>query len=271
MRKPLVSVIVPTFNSEEFLDMCLGSIRAQIYPNIELIVVDNYSKDKTKEIGEKYADLFLLKGSERSAQINFGALHARGKYVYRVDSDFVLEPCVIEEAVAKCEEQGYDAIAVHNTSDSTISFWSKVRKLERDCYAEDELNIAVRFFRKDVFEKVGGFNEKLVAAEDYEFHNRFLRHGFAFSRIKSKEVHVGEPESLLEVAEKHYYYGRTLRQFLKSNSMRGMRQIYPVRPAFVKNGGNFVRHPILTAGFIVYQIARYISAGLGFLVGEISR
>ena len=76
--KPLVSVVVPTFNSERFLEKCLKSIRMQTYRNVEVIVVDNFSKDRTREIAEKCADLVLLKGYERSAQVNFGVRYAHG-------------------------------------------------------------------------------------------------------------------------------------------------------------------------------------------------
>ena len=269
--KPLVSVVVPTFNSERFLERCLRSVRGQTYPNVEVIVVDNYSRDKTREIAKKYADLVLLKGGERSAQVNFGVRYARGKYVYRVDSDFVLEPTVIEEAVRKCEVEGFDAVCVHNTSDPTVSFWARVRKLERDCYADDELNVAARFFRKDVFEAVGGFDENLVAGEDYDIHNRLLEKGFKIGRIESQEIHIGEPGSLWEIAKKHYYYGQTIGRFIRTNPRRGLKQLTPIRPAFIKHWKEFIRHPILTLGFIVYQIIRYLSAGLGFLASRVRK
>jgi len=264
-QKPLVSVIVPTLNSERFLERCLTSIRRQTYSNIEVIVVDNYSTDKTREIAEKYADLVLLKGPERSAQVNFGVKYARGKYVYRVDSDFVVEPFVVEEAIRKCEIECFDAICVHNTSDPSASFWARVRKLERDCYFYDKLNVAARFFRKDVFERIGGFDERLVAAEDYDLHNRLVKHGFKIGYIKSKEIHIGEPESLSEIAKRHYYYGKTLKNFIAMNSVRGIEQISPIRPAFIRNWKRFTECPSLTFGFLVYQVVKYFSAGLGFL------
>jgi len=267
--KPLVSVVVPTFNSERFLEKCLGSVRAQTYPDIEVIVVDNYSVDRTMKIARKYADLVLLKGSERSAQVNFGVKHARGEYVYRVDSDSILEPNVVEEAVKKCELEGFDAVCVHNTSDPSVSFWARVRKLERDCYADDELNVAARFSRKEAFERVGGLNENLVAAEDYDLHNRMLKHGFRIGHVKSKELHIGEPRSLLEAARKHYYYGKTVRKFVDANPERGMKQISPIRPAFIRNRKKFAKQPILAIGFVIYQLVKYISAGLGFLVTEV--
>jgi len=67
------------------------------------------------------------------------------------------------------------------------------------------LNVVAQFLRKDVFEKVGAFNERLVAAEDYDLHNRLLRHGFRIGYIKSKEIHIGEPRCLLEIARDYYY------------------------------------------------------------------
>lgn len=263
--KPLVSVVVPTFNSEGFLERCLASVRGQTYPNIEVIVVDNYSTDRTREIAKKCADLVLLRGKERSAQVNFGVRHARGKYVYRVDSDFVLEPTVVEEAVRKCEVEGFDAVCIHNTSDASVSFWARVRKLERDCYADDELNVAARFFKKEVFEKIGGFNERLVADEDYDFHNRLLGSGYKIGKIKAQEIHVGEPKSLSEIAKKHYYYGKMIGEFLEANAGRGVKQLNLIRPAFIKHRKEFAEHPSLTLGFIVYQLVRYFSAGLGYL------
>lgn len=265
MNRPLVSVIVPTFNSERFLEKCLASVRAQSYPNIEVIVVDNHSKDRTREIAGKYADLVLLIDSERSAAVNLGVRHARGEYVYRVDSDSVVEPNVVDEAVRKCEIEGFDAVCVHNTSDPSVSFWARVRKLERDCYADGGLHVAARFFRKGVFEKIGGFNEDLVAAEDYDLHNRLLKHGFRIGHVESKETHIGEPQSLSEIAKKHYYYGKTVKAFVKVNTERGMKQISPVRIAFIRHWKDFVKNPILASGFFLYQIVKYMSASFGYI------
>jgi len=189
-RKPLVSVVVPTFNSEHFLERCLRSIREQTYPNIEIIVVDKGSSDRTVEIAKGFGvRVYVIDAYERCSQMNYGVRRAKGKFVYIVGSDFVLEPTVVEEAVRKCEMEEFDAVCVHNTSDSSVSFWARVRKLERDCYAGDELNVAARFFRKDVFERVGGYDEELVAAEDYDLHNRLLKAGFKIGYVRAKEVH----------------------------------------------------------------------------------
>lgn len=272
MDEPLVSVVIPTYNSEKILAKCLESIKNQTYKNIEIIVVDKNSRDKTTEVAKSYgAKVFVMNASERSVQKNFGVKLSRGKYVYIVDSDFIVEPEVIEEAVKKCENENYDAICIHNTSDPTISFWSKVRKLERDCYRDDELNVAARFFKREIFEAIGGFNELLVAGEDYDLHNRLLEGGFKVGRIKAQEIHIGEPKNIWEIAKKHYYYGKTIGEFIKANPQKGIRQLSPIRPAFIKHWKEFTRHPILSLGFVIYQSIRYFSAGLGFLVNKVRR
>ena len=264
-KTDVVSVIIPTRNSGQTIEKCLKSIRQQSYPHIEVIVVDNFSTDNTREIAKKFADTILLRGPERSTQVNFGVKHATGKYVYRVDSDFVVEPDVVKEAFIKCGKEGFDAVCVHNVSDSSVSFWSRVRKLERDCYAGDELNVAVRFLRKNIFNAVNGFDERLIAAEDYDLHNKILEHGYKVGAIKSKELHIGEPKTLREIVIKNYFYGKIIRKFLKANPQRGRKQISPVRLAFVRNWREFLNQPLLTLGFFIYQTVKYSSASLGYM------
>ncbi len=77
---PLVSVIVTTKNEERNIENCLKSIRNQTYKNIEIIVVDNNSDDRTKEIAKKYTAQVFNHGPERSAQRNLGAERAESKY-----------------------------------------------------------------------------------------------------------------------------------------------------------------------------------------------
>ena len=267
-RRPLVSIVIPTYNSARTLGRTLESIARQTYGNIEVIVVDKGSSDSTVDVARSFGARVLVVGaSERSEQKNVGAREARGDYLYFVDSDFILEPGVVEEAVDKCEVEGYDAVLIHNTSDPTVSFWARVRKFERDFYMGDRLNVAVRFMRRDVFFSVGGFDEGLVAGEDYDLHNRIVRAGYRIGEIRSREIHIGEPRSLLEVARKHFYYGKTIGRFIAKNGRRGVAQLSPVRPSYLKQWRRFFDDPLVTVGFIVYQAVRYSSALAGLLAG----
>ena len=266
--KPLVSVIIPTKNSARTLTQCLESVKNQDYPNIEIIVVDNHSTDTTLEIAKGYTGNVYIASPERSSQVNYGVNKASGKYIYRVDSDFVLEPQIITEAVSEAEFFNHAAILIHNTSDHTVSFWAKVRKFERDMYDSDDLNVAVRFVRKDSFLDVGGFDPNLVYGEDYDFHNRVAKK-YTIGRIRPKEIHLGEYKSLREIARVNYYYGKTAPLFLKKNSSRGLRQVSPIRKVYLKHYKNFFRHPYLSVGFLVYQVVRYSAGGLGVLVSAL--
>lgn len=267
-KQPLVSVVIPTFNSESFLEKCLSSLKRQTYRMLEIIVVDNYSNDKTRQIAKKYGAKIYLKGTERSAQVNFGAEKSSGEYIYRVDSDFVLQPNVIREAVESCEKCGYDAIVIHNTSDPTVSFWARVRKAERDCYKDDELNVAARFWKKEAFITVGGFDETIVAGDDYDLHNRLVKNGFKIGRIKAEETHIGEPKTLAEIVRTYYYYGKNIRRFIGENPKKALRQLSPLRESYVKGISNFFSDPILIVGFIIYQFVKYAAATIGIISRE---
>src|SRR5207245_3206454 len=95
----LVSVIMPTRNSARTIRKCLESVCGQTYRNFEIVVVDNFSSDSTVRIAREYADLVLLTGPERTSQVKLGAANSKGDFIYKIDSDFVLEPYVLEKAV----------------------------------------------------------------------------------------------------------------------------------------------------------------------------
>ena len=260
----MVSIIIPTKDSSATIQSCLNSIKNQTYKNIEIIVVDNFSKDGTQQIARSFTDMIFTINPERSTQVNYGVEKASGKYIYRVDSDFVLDNNVVWEAVNLAESKNYGAILIHNTSDPSVSYWAKIRKFERDMYDTDETNVAVRFIRRDIFISLGGFDSELSFGEDYDLHNRIIAK-YPIGKISAKELHLGEYKTLLEVAKRNYYYGKFVRRFLKRNKSRGIKQLNPFRGTYFSNLDKFVKNPYLTIGFIVYQIVRYVSGTLGFL------
>ena len=197
--------------------------------------------------------------------MNFGCSKARGKYLYRVDSDFILGPSIISECVDLCEREKLDGVAIHNTSAPNLGFWAEVRRLERNSYTDDDLIVAVRFFTKKSWEIVGGFDETLYGPEDYDFHNRFEEAGFAWGRIGSWEVHLGEPRSLRDVWRKHYFYGKQMYYYVKKHPKRGRQQLWPFRISFIRHWKSFVTHPALAAGLIIYWLVKFTSGGLGYV------
>jgi len=258
----LVSIIIPTYNSAAHLERCLQSVKEQTYENIEIIVVDRDSHDATIEIAQRYARV-VQGGQERSSQFNLGASLARGDYFYRIDSDFELEPKVVEACVAAINA-GADMVAIPNRSVGE-RYWQRVRQLERDAYLNDELIVAARFWCREAFEAVSGFDETLVACEDYDLHNRMIAAGYQFTRIAPGELHLGEPISLGEYARKAFYYGPSTWRYMRKFPRRAAKQMFPVRPAFIRNWRQLGRKPNLLLGLVILKIVQYLASGLAVL------
>lgn len=265
--RPLVSVIIPTCNSVATLRRCINSVREQTYESIEIIVVDNHSTDGTLELAGELADLAITAGNERSAQTNAGVRAAQGEWIYRVDSDFLVERDVVSEAIATALTENFDAILVHNESDPTVSRWARARAFERAMYRGDDTNVATRFLKKSLFERVGGFDESLIAGEDYDLHQRVLDAGARMGRVEASELHLGEPRSLREVIEKHFFYGREMRRYTAKHGKKTVAQLSPVRPAFLSSWRTLLRHPLRTAEMSIYLVVKYVAGGAGFVLG----
>jgi glycosyltransferase involved in cell wall biosynthesis len=129
-----ISVIVPTKNSSRTLEVCLKSIINQSYKDVELIVIDNSSRDRTLEIAQKYTDKVLQMGPERSAQRNYGVANSTGEYVLVIDSDMELTPDVLKQCVEKLNNKlSVHALIVSEESVGT-GFWAQCKRLERSFY-----------------------------------------------------------------------------------------------------------------------------------------
>ena len=248
----------------------MESIKRQTYPNIEIIVVDNRSGDNTRKIAKQYTKHVHIRGPERAAQFNFGAKYAKGKYLYRVDSDFVVDPTVISECVDVCERKHLEGVAVHNTSAEGLGFWADVRKLERNTYVDDTLIVAVRFFTKTSWKEVGGMDESLYGPEDYDFHNRFVAVGFRGGRIKAIERHLGEPKSLADIWNKHYWYGKQMLFYVRKYPSVSIRQFNPFRSSYLRHYKTFLEHPVLTVGLVVMTVTKFVAGGLGLLTALVT-
>lgn len=263
-RNPLVSIIICSKNGAEYFERCLEAVKAQTYKNIEIVVVDNFSTDDTVKIAKRYTDQVYQIGPERCTQFNYGFKKSHGEYIYHIAPDFVIEPDVVELCVNKMAG-GYDALALHNRSVGD-SIWAKVRFLERESYRGDLSVVAVRFMKRDVFAAVGGFDETMVAGEDYDLHNRIDAAGYKWTHVDAIENHVGEPKNLREVWHKFYYYGRTLSRYRQKHSSAAKSQFVLFRPSFRKVFREYGQ-PWLWPVFIFYLGVKYLAGAAGMIVG----
>lgn len=266
MKNPLVSVVIATKNEEKNIQDCLESIKKQAYKNIEIIVVDNNSSDRTKIISRKYTNKVFDFGPERSAQRNYGMLKkAKGKYLIFLDADMRVAGNTILNCVKKIEP-AKDIVALYIAEKIAGSgFLSRVRNFERSFYNETAID-GLRFFRREIFEKVQGFDESLYACEDWDLDKRIKKlgkTGFVAGPLSHNESNL----SLKNYLNKKAYYSNNFSIYVKkwgSNDPDVKKQFgfyYRFIGVFIENKKwkKIFSHPILTFGMLY----------LKFLVGLI--
>jgi glycosyltransferase involved in cell wall biosynthesis len=231
-----------------------------------LIVVDNNSVDNTLEIAARYADIVTAWGPERSAQRNRGAKIATGDYLFFVDSDMILQPNVVAECL---EAQMTERLGGIIVPELTVGdgYWTSCRRLERACYASDNLVEAARFFSRQSFLAAGGYDERLTGVEDWDLSIR-LTATKGRSRITSKIIHDEGRIRLIAHVKKKAYYGRSIWPYWTKHKGRALRQANMIgRSSFVRNWRLLLRHPVLTAGLVTLKLLESFAMFFGALFG----
>lgn len=186
---PLVSVIVPVLNREDLVLKTLDSIASQTYRPIELIVVDNGSKDRSYQnveewmsrISDPHLTVRLLKEEKPGATAarNCGLKESKGEYINFFDSDDQMRPNLIEKAIAvlKSEEEA-DLVCwpciIHQLdgSDRKPTFYSG--SFLESHIIHSLLRPQGYLAKRELFENVGGWNETLQGWNDWELGIRLL-------------------------------------------------------------------------------------------------
>lgn len=253
-----ISFVVPTKNSARTMESCLSSLRHQSYPDVEVIVVDNKSTDATLEIAERYCDIVETKGPERSAQRNHGAAVATGDVVVFIDSDMTLEPSIasdIASAFASDPKLGALIIPERSFGDG---YFAQCRVLEKSLYVGDDGVEAARAFTRTAWDRIGGWNEELTAAEDWDLADRTRDAGVQVGRIWSYIWHDEGRIELRETFKKKRYYGQWIAAYLKSHGDEGQSKL--TRTALFNQPGLLARDPGHAAGMFVMKAVE--AAGL---------
>jgi glycosyltransferase involved in cell wall biosynthesis len=272
-NEPLVSILIPTYNSAKTIKECLESTKTQTYINLETIVIDNHSSDETRSIAEKYCSQVFVAGSERSAQMNYGVSRSNGKYILRVDSDMILDKDLVKDCIDLCKE-GVQAVVIPVLPhpNGPKNFWVSCRMLEQRMIMDDLVNVAPRFIDRIVFLSVGGYDEKIVAFEDYDLHNRLLKSGCSVVCLqKSALWHLGEPSSLSEIVIRMIKYGKTgsLGQFTKKHGSSGLKQISIIRPSYFRHRNFFISDPLHFTGIFVMKLVQSSAVAIGALLSNL--
>lgn len=250
MTEPLVTFVVPTRNSARTIGACVASLRGQTYPHVEIVVVDNDSTDATARIATAHgADRVVVAGPERCAQRNVGAREGSGAVVVFIDSDMVLEPSVADDIVARFADPSVGAVIIPEHSFGE-GYWSQCKVLEKSLYVGVDDAESARAFRREVFEGVGGWNEALTAAEDWDLDDRIRRAGTGMARIDSFIWHDEGRLRLRGTFGKKRYYGRWLAAYLDTREDGGKRL---KRTALLSQPKVLVRQAPYTVGMVTMK------------------
>jgi glycosyltransferase involved in cell wall biosynthesis len=190
------SIIIPTLNEEKFLPVLLQSLATQTDTSFEVIVVDGSSQDGTISIAEQYKKILpklqvvVSQKASLPLQRNLGARQASAGWLCFVDADSVLMPYFIERALVYVKQFKPSAFTTWAKPDSDIS-GDAIFTLFMNVYVESSVHLKrpltpgpLTAIRKDIFTRIGGYNEEHAYNEDAEFGLRLSLHGVPVSLLR---------------------------------------------------------------------------------------
>lgn len=206
-----ISIIIPTFNEEEYLPQLLDSIKDQSYADYEIIIADAQSKDKTREIAKSYGCI-ITEGGLPALGRNNGAKKANGELLLFLDSDLILTEDYLKDSVEEFEENEL-GIAItqmiplsdkkrdkvlHEFANRFMIMVESIKPHGAGCYGI--------ISRKDLHDQVGGFEESLDFGEDSDYIARIGKIS-SFKVLRKPQVLVSirrlEKEGLVSLAYKY--------------------------------------------------------------------
>lgn len=227
-KSPLVSIIIPTYNEERYIEKCLKSIENQSFDDYEIIIVDDGSKDKTREIIKKYDKVRLIEGKHKGPGFsrNIGVNKAKGEIFVFVDADMEFEKDYLKNLlnpiISSKEVIGttHDYEIAINTNNLWSRCWGKHRSDERHLRGTGKVvkaNSIFRAIRKKNFMEMGGFDPKFGYADDRTFSYKYN----AWPQIaENTTCYHRNPETLKEVFKQSRWIGAS-----SDNKLLRMNQI----------------------------------------------
>jgi glycosyltransferase involved in cell wall biosynthesis len=235
---PFVSIVIPCRNEEAYIGKCLDSIINNDYTkeNLEILVIDGMSEDRTKQIVDEYIRLYpftrLLDNLKKitPSALNIGIKNAKGEVIMRMDAHATYEKDYISKCVkylGEYEADNVGGIMVTIPRENTFIGRAIVSALSHRFGVGDSVfrtgskeprwvdTVFGGCYKREVFDKIGLFNENLVSTQDMEFNQRLRKAG---GKI------LLHPEIV-----SNYYTRSDFKSFCKNNLRNGIWAIYPLK------------------------------------------
>src|SRR5438046_2236540 len=190
---PLVTVLMPVFNRDDFVDAAIRSVIEQDFADFELLIVDDGSNDRTPEILQSWTRrdprIVVITSATNvgiPSALNLGLQHARGTYIARFDSDDLMMPRrLAEQAAVLDRDRGVVLVScayeIMDAAGNYVGTWRGDEPHEAVLYFLNFYNIVgghgqVMFRRAEVLDE-GGYATEVPSSADYDLWVRFLRRG----------------------------------------------------------------------------------------------
>jgi len=210
----MLSIIIPTYNEEKYLPILLKSIKKQTFKDYEIIVADANSKDKTKRIAKKF-NCKITKGGLPAAGRNNGAKIAKGNILLFIDADCIIKSNFLKNALNEIESRKLDVAGCYvwplskKLSDNIIfslyNFWIYLSQVVNPHASAHGI-----FCKKNIHNKLKGFDETIKIDEDMNYVKRGSKHG-KFKLLKSAKTYTSirrfEVEGRLNLSLKYLVSG----------------------------------------------------------------
>lgn len=211
----IFSIIIPAKNEENNMPLCLEALIGLYFPKeeYEIIIVDNGSSDSTVSIARKYGfPVYVKPHLSLSGLRNFGASVAMGEILVFLDADCVPDPNWLNNAALTLvdHEVGCTGSTPAAPTNGTWveKVWSSFRtRRSHKCYAP-WINSSNFIVRRDIFNKIGGFNINVKTCEDVDICMRLNKICKILFDPTIKVVHLGEPKTLIEFLTKEIWRGK---------------------------------------------------------------
>ena len=232
-----VTLIVPAYNEEVVIEKSIRSLLLQTYPNLEILIVDDGSKDRTYPLAKKYEftkglrslKALTKKNGGKANAINYGIEHSTGNLIMVVDADSKLNEDAVELMVRYFQNPEIAAVAGSVYVSNQNNILTKLQALEyieglnmvRNGQAFLKLvNIIpgpIGMFRKDALYEVGLYDDDTFA-EDCDVTLKLIMKGYKID-FEPEAVAVTEaPENLLDLIKQRYRWTRGILQAIKKHS-----------------------------------------------------
>ena len=206
-KEKLISIIIPVYGVEKYIRQCLDSVINQTYKNLEIIVINDGTKDKSAEIAKKYAGndnrikVYDYKNGGVSIARNRGLEHAKGDYISFVDGDDWLHPDFYMKLADALETSNADIAKCSIIETDTVT--KKITGFRRSIAKEADFDL---YFSKEILWTVvwNALYKREVAIDVH------YPAGINFEDIYASGMYIFKAGRVVELTDALYYYRRNL-------------------------------------------------------------